>query len=337
MVSYRFKRFLRERNEFSKTGEETLLSVSEFYGVKPRSLAFAHEEHESRAESLEGYRIVKAGDLVMNYMLAWKGAYGISDHDGIVSPAYAVFDVDERFVDRRFLHHRTRSDDMKALFRSGSKGIIESRLRLYPDSLLATFVDLPDLATQKQIADFLDAETARIDALIAKKQRLLTVLDERLDQLVRASVTGQATANGRGHELVDSGIDYLGRVPKTWCINKVGLRYHIQLGKMLDDAKQTGQHKRPYLRVADVQWGQINTENLPEMDFKPSDQKKFSLQKGDLIVNEGGSYVGRSAIWNGELAECYYQKALHRVRALRPADDSVAFLYYIMRFATRPC
>ena len=180
MISYRFKRFLRERNEFSKTGEETLLSVSEFYGVKPRSLAFAHEEHESRAESLEGYRIVKAGDLVMNYMLAWKGAYGISDNDGIVSPAYAVFDVDERFVDRRFLHHRTRSDDMKALFRSGSKGIIESRLRLYPDSLLATFVDLPDLATQKQIADFLDAETARIDALIAKKQRLIEVVGEGL-------------------------------------------------------------------------------------------------------------------------------------------------------------
>lgn len=176
MISYRFKRFLRERNEFSKTGEETLLSVSEFYGVKPRSLAFAHEEHESRAESLEGYRIVKAGDLVMNYMLAWKGAYGISDHDGIVSPAYAVFDVDERFVDRRFLHHRTRSDDMKALFRSGSKGIIESRLRLYPDSLLATFVDLPDLATQKQIADFLDTETARIDALIEKKQRFSDIL-----------------------------------------------------------------------------------------------------------------------------------------------------------------
>lgn len=186
MISYRFKRFLRERDEFSKTGEETLLSVSEYYGVKPRSLAFADEEHESRAESLEGYRIVKAGDLVMNYMLAWKGAYGISDHDGIVSPAYAVFDVDERLVDRRFLHHRTRSEDMKALFRSRSKGIIESRLRLYPDSLLATSVGLPDLATQKRIADFLDAETARIDALIEKKQRISDVLmANRMDVVLR--------------------------------------------------------------------------------------------------------------------------------------------------------
>lgn len=186
MEPYRFKRFLRERNEFSNAGEETLLSVSEYYGVKPRSLAFAEDEHESRAESLEGYRIVKAGDLVMNYMLAWKGSYGISDHTGIVSPAYAVFDVDERIVDRRYLHHRTRSDDMKALFRSRSKGIIESRLRLYPDSLLATLIDLPDLVIQKQIADFLDAETARIDALIEKKQRFSAILiANRMDAVLQ--------------------------------------------------------------------------------------------------------------------------------------------------------
>lgn len=180
MASVRFKHFLRDRNEFSNHGDETLLSVSEYYGVKPRAEAFEGEEHESRAESLEGYRIVNKGDLVMNYMLAWKGAYGVSDHDGIVSPAYSVFKVDQSAVDLRFLHHRTRSDDMKALFRSRSKGIIESRLRLYPDALLATEITLPDLATQRQIADFLDRETARIDLLIEKKQRLVALLGEKV-------------------------------------------------------------------------------------------------------------------------------------------------------------
>lgn len=179
MKKLRFKQFLRERNQFSQTGEETLLSVSEYYGVKPRAEAFASEEHESRAATLEGYRIVKTDDLVMNYMLAWKGAYGVSDHDGIVSPAYSVFKVDQTVVDVRYLHHRVRSDDMKAYFRSRSKGIIESRLRLYPDSLLASFVEIPDLATQRQIADFLDRETARIDLLIEKKQRLAALLGEK--------------------------------------------------------------------------------------------------------------------------------------------------------------
>ncbi len=179
MKRHRFKHFLRERNQFSKTGEETLLSVSEYYGVKPRAEAFSEDQFESRSETLEGYRIVRRGDLVMNYMLAWKGAYGLSEHNGITSPAYAVFDVDDTKVDRRFLHHRTRSKDMQIEFRSRSRGIIESRLRLYPDSLLAMEVNLPDLPTQKRIAAFLDRETARIDALIAKKERLVEVLRDR--------------------------------------------------------------------------------------------------------------------------------------------------------------
>lgn len=184
MRRLRFKQFLRERNEFSPNGEEPLLSVSEYFGVKPRSEAFQFEEHESRAATLEGYRIVHANDLVMNYMLAWKGAYGVSGHAGIVSPAYSVFSINESIADVRYLHHRLRSDDMKSYFRSRSKGIIESRLRLYPDSLLASWIELPDLPIQRAIADFLDRETARIDLLIEKKQCLFDMIAPRFEALI---------------------------------------------------------------------------------------------------------------------------------------------------------
>jgi type I restriction enzyme S subunit len=176
----RFKQFLTERNQLSKTGEESLLSVSEYYGVKPRAEAFEGEEHETRAATLEGYRIVRKDDLVMNYMLAWKGAYGTSNYDGIVSPAYSVFRINQDIVDVRYLHHRVRSDAIRAYFRSRSKGIIESRLRLYPDMLLASFIEIPDLPAQRAIADFLDRETARIDLLIEKKRRLLDLLGEKI-------------------------------------------------------------------------------------------------------------------------------------------------------------
>jgi type I restriction enzyme, S subunit len=179
VIRRRFKYFMPERNAFSSTGEETLLSVSEYYGVKPRTEAFDDESAESRAESLEGYRIVRAGDFVMNYMLAWKGAYGVSDYDGIVSPAYAVYKIDPTYADRRFIHHRLRSDHMRSVFRARSKGIIESRLRLYPDAFLSMELELPDLDTQKAIADFLDGETAHIDRLIEKKQRFVRLLEER--------------------------------------------------------------------------------------------------------------------------------------------------------------
>lgn len=201
MTMVRFKHFLKDRNQFSRHGDETLLSVSEYYGVKPRAEAFEGEEHESRAATLEGYRIVQRDDLVMNYMLAWKGAYGVSDHDGIVSPAYSVFVINKQLADPRFIHHRTRSADMRALFRSRSKGIIESRLRLYPDALLAMDISLPDLPTQKAIADFLDRETARIDLLIEKKQRLVELLRERSASAVETAITTTHPLTKLGHHV----------------------------------------------------------------------------------------------------------------------------------------
>lgn len=326
-------RVLRVRQGFKNVGmvEDNLLSLS--YGrIKRKDIDGAGG---LLPESFETYQIVEPGNIVMRLTDLQNDKrsirQGLVTERGIITSAYDALEA-TKGNEARFWAYALLALDLAKYYYSLGGGVRQSiKFSDFPND----WVYLPDLATQKQIADFLDAETVRIDALIEKKQRLVTILEERLDQLVRALVTGQASANGHDHELLESGIDYLGQVPKAWCINKVGLRYHIQLGKMLDDSKQTGQYKRPYLRVADVQWGQINTENLPEMDFRPSDQKKFALRKGDLVVNEGGSYVGRSAIWNGELAVCYYQKALHRVRALKPAADSVEFLYYIMRFATK--
>src|SRR5690625_4230217 len=97
----RFKQVFEEINQRSKTGEETLLSVSEYYGVKPRADKIEEGEHLSRAESLEGYKVCRPGDLVMNIMLAWKRGLGVSAYHGIVSPAYAVFrlicDADDQY------------------------------------------------------------------------------------------------------------------------------------------------------------------------------------------------------------------------------------------------
>ncbi|RYD68806.1 MAG: restriction endonuclease subunit S, partial [Verrucomicrobiaceae bacterium] len=130
-----------------------------------------------------------------------------------------------------------------------------------------------------------------------------------------------------------SGIEWLGDVPAHWSVVPVAYRYNVQLGKMLDSTKITGTRLRPYLRVFDVQWGSINTDELPQMDFAEDARAKFHLVPGDLLVTEGGSYPGRSAIWTGKIDECYYQKALHRMRAHLTEEDSTRFLYYVMSWA----
>lgn len=87
----------------------------------------------------------------------------------------------------------------------------------------------------------------------------------------------------------------------------------IQLGKMLSPKSKTGKSSFPYLRNQNVQWGRFVLDDLAEMDFSDRERQKFELRVGDLLVCEGGE-PGRCAIWTGEVTDCYYQKALHRVR-----------------------
>lgn len=86
-----------------------------------------------------------------------------------------------------------------------------------------------------------------------------------------------------------------------------------RLGKMLDAKKQTGENKRQYLANMNVQWFHFDLSQLNQMDFDEADRIEFELRDGDLMVCEGGE-VGRCAVWHNEIADCYFQKAIHRVR-----------------------
>jgi len=165
---------------------------------------------------------------------------------------------------------------------------------------------------------------------VAEQRRLIELLKEKRQAVISHAVTKGLDPDA---PMKDSGIEWLGEVPEHWEVVPIGYRYSVQLGKMLDSSKITGKHLRPYLRVFDVQWGEINTDDLPSMDFDEAAREKFRLKLGDLIVNEGGSYPGRSAIWSGAIDECYYQKALHRLRPYRPDADTTAFLYFLMVWA----
>ena len=120
-------------------------------------------------------------------------------------------------------------------------------------------------------------------------------------------------------------------IPLEWENPPVYARYSVQLGKMLNEKRITGAHLAPYLRNVDVQWNSINTLDLPEMDFSEEDRELYALQNGDLLVCEGGE-VGRTAVWNGDLFECFFQKAIHRLRPITQKDEP-RFFRYFMRMA----
>lgn len=190
---------------------------------------------------------------------------------------------------------------------------------------------VPSFCCQIEIAAFLDCETGKIDALVAEQERLMALLKEKRQAVISQAVTKGLNPNV---PMKDSGVEWLGEVPAHWQVAPVSYRYEVQLGRMLNEERSSGRNLRPYLRVYDVQWSSINTDNLPMMDFPDDARERYRLRAGDLLVNEGGSYVGRSAIWRAEIDECYYQKALHRLRPYDASKDTSEFFLYVMEFAT---
>ena len=130
----------------------------------------------------------------------------------------------------------------------------------------------------------------------------------------------------------NSGIGWIGEVPTHWEVSALRNRYEQCLGKMLDTKRGTGEHLMPYLRNVDVQWDRINLAELPQIDIRPEEVERYTLRPGDLLVCEGGE-VGRSAIWMGEIEQCAFQKALHRLRPRQKGRDRPRFVLHALRLA----
>lgn len=124
------------------------------------------------------------------------------------------------------------------------------------------------------------------------------------------------------------------RNTKNWPLMRFDEIAESRLGKMLDAKQQTGEHRRPYLRNANVQWNRFDLREVFEMDFASTERDEFRLKTGDLLVCEGGE-VGRCAIWRDELPECYFQKALHRARPIKGKATSEYLLYLFWALASR--
>ena len=189
----------------------------------------------------------------------------------------------------------------------------------------ALTIPSPPPAEQRAIAAFLDRETARIDALVSKKERLVELLQEKRTALIRNTVTKGLDANA---PLKDSGVEWLRDVPKHWEVAAAKRHFSIQLGKMLQNTPKSPEDAEvPYLKAQNVQWFQVVTEDIPTMWASQYEKSKFGVEQGDLLVCEGGE-GGRCAILRKQIDSCIIQNALHRVR---PRGRSLnVFLQYVM-------
>lgn len=213
----RLKYLLRETDSRSQTGKEQLLRVSQYTGITQRKREDGSDGPDTRASSLIGYKLVKHNDLAVNIMLAWNGSLGVSPYAGIVSPAYGVYRFNPD-AEPMYYHHLLRSPSYKARIKTASRGVVESRLRLYTDDLYRIEALVPPKDEQAAIARFLDHADRRIRKAIRVKQRLIKLLEKLKAAIIYRAVTRGLDPDVR---LKSSGVEWLGDVPEHWEVLKL--------------------------------------------------------------------------------------------------------------------
>lgn len=187
------KRFFRmvadpapENNDFE------LLSIYTEIGVRPRKDL---EQKGNKASTTDGYWRVKRGDLIVNKLLAWMGAVGYSEYDGVTSPAYDILRPSRKLAPK-FYHYLFRGKSAQQEFKRWSRGIMEMRLRLYFDELGRILMPFPPLEEQERIVDFIEEMEAKFDSLSQAASEQVKLLSERRSALISAAVTGKIDVRG---------------------------------------------------------------------------------------------------------------------------------------------
>ena len=163
-----------------------LLSIG-IRGIIPKSQT-DQKDVSSADKSL--YKRVKIGDIAFNVMTAWKGGIGMSDYEGIVSPAYQVCRPTTKLASKYF-HYLFRTDLYKTIFDSASYQVVDQRHNLYYDNFKDISAIFPSFSEQVQITNFLDRKTQQIDKLITVEQRKIELLKEYRQSLISEVVTGK--------------------------------------------------------------------------------------------------------------------------------------------------
>lgn len=200
-----------------KTTDEsgTLLSLSQYTGISLKSEAGKTGMFE--AESTIGYKVVHPGQFVMNIMLAWNGSYAVSELEGIISPAYCVFNFRVN-CNKKYFDYLLRTKIYSGAFKTQSRGIIDSRLRLYPNKFYSFKAIVPPIEEQNRIVSFLDKKIALIESCATQKEAEITALNE-LKQTELAVVITQGLKPDLPSK--ESGIFWQPYIPESWSVTKL--------------------------------------------------------------------------------------------------------------------
>lgn len=167
----------------------TVLAITQ-KGVKPKDMSNGNGQF---AESYANYQIVNPGDFAMNHMDLLTGWVDISKYEGVTSPDYRVFTLDDttRNCPGYYLYMMQMCYSNRIFYSMGQGVSGMGRWRLPADMFNNFIIACPPFEEQQEIAEYLDKKCSEIDSLIASKEKFITELESYKKSLIYEYVTGK--------------------------------------------------------------------------------------------------------------------------------------------------
>jgi len=275
---------------------EDYLSLMANVGVIP--YAEKGDVGNKKPEDLTKCKLVFAGDLVINSMNYGIGSYGLSSLTGVCSPVYIVLKPKLERIEERFAFRILENKAFQGFAQSHGNGILEHRAAINWDILKGIGVPLPPVAEQQAILGFLDRETAKIDALVAEQEQLITLLKEK-----RQAVISHAVTKGLDPSvpMKDSGVEWLGEVPEHWQVCTLRrLIKRIEQGWSPEcEAQPADENSWGVLKAGCVNRGIFNPEENKTLPDSLDPLPEYEVQEGDILMSRASGspeLVGSTAL-----------------------------------------
>lgn len=183
----RLKKYMYEINERNLDENADLLSVFTKLGVDLRSNM---EERGNKASTVINYKIVKKNDMIVNKLLAWMGAFGVSPYDGVTSPDYDVYRF-RKDSNPDFYHYYFRYTNFKDDCYKNGHGIMLMRWRTYSSELLNIIVPHPSYERQNELAKLFNRSFKKIDKIVLYRKEIISKLEEYKSSIIYEVITGK--------------------------------------------------------------------------------------------------------------------------------------------------
>ncbi|SQD98125.1 Type I restriction-modification system specificity determinant [Parafrankia sp. Ea1.12] len=258
--------------------DEEMLSVYRSHGVVKKD--GRDDNNNQTAENRNIYQLVEPGWFIVNRMKAWQGSTGISPFRGIASGHYICFRPKHR-EDPRYLNWLLRSNVYTTEYARMSRGVRPGQIEIDNDELHGLRIAIPPLDEQRRIADFLDAETRRIDALTAARRRMRELLSVKKQRAIEGAL----------------GIDSRPRMlPLKFMVQAIGVGIVIRPSDWyVEEGGVTA------LRGLNVHPGRIDTSEVVRISIEGHlENRKSRLSAGDVVVVRTGQ-AGAAAVVPEEL------------------------------------